>query len=100
MSSSPRRRSPITGRRRPPTTKIKKTAENLALPMARTTDIIGTRCRRTPIGPFVVGFAAETDAVEQNARTKMLRKNLDMIAANEVGHDKAFDCDDNELMVL
>jgi phosphopantothenoylcysteine decarboxylase/phosphopantothenate--cysteine ligase len=38
--------------------------------------------------------------VEQNARTKMLRKNLDMIAANEVGHDKAFDCADNELIVL
>ncbi len=30
----------------------------------------------------------------------MLRKNLDMIAANEVGHDKAFDCADNELIVL
>ncbi len=49
---------------------------------------------------FVVGFAAETDTVEQNARSKMLRKNLDMIAANEVGHDKAFDCADNELIVL
>jgi phosphopantothenoylcysteine decarboxylase/phosphopantothenate--cysteine ligase len=48
----------------------------------------------------VVGFAAETENVEQNARTKMLKKNLDMIAANEVGHDKAFDCPDNELVVL
>jgi phosphopantothenoylcysteine decarboxylase/phosphopantothenate--cysteine ligase len=38
--------------------------------------------------------------VEQNARLKLLKKNLDMIAANEVGHDKAFDCEDNQLIVL
>ena len=48
----------------------------------------------------MVGFAAETEAVEQNARTKLMKKNLDMIAANEVGHDKAFDCEDNQLIVL
>jgi phosphopantothenoylcysteine decarboxylase/phosphopantothenate--cysteine ligase len=38
--------------------------------------------------------------VEQNARTKLMKKNLDMIAANEVGHDKAFDSEDNQLLVL
>jgi phosphopantothenoylcysteine decarboxylase / phosphopantothenate---cysteine ligase len=48
----------------------------------------------------VVGFAAETESVEQHARAKLLKKNLDMIAANEVGHDKAFDCEDNQLVVL
>lgn len=80
--------------------KIKKTEENLALQMARTTDIIGTLAAGALRPAFVVGFAAETDAVEQNARSKMLRKNLDMIAANEVGHAKAFDCSDNELIVL
>jgi phosphopantothenoylcysteine decarboxylase / phosphopantothenate---cysteine ligase len=82
------------------TQKIKKTEESLALQMARTTDIIGTLAAGPQRPAFVVGFAAETDTVEQNARTKMLRKNLDMIAANEVGHDKAFDCADNELIVL
>ena len=82
------------------TQKIKKTEENLALQMARTTDIIGTVAASANRPAFVVGFAAETDTVEQNARTKMLRKSLDMIAANEVGHDKAFDCADNELIVL
>src|ERR1700733_5573146 len=80
--------------------KIKKTEESLALQMARTTDIIGTLGAGALRPAFVVGFAAETDTVEQNARSKMLRKNLDMIAANEVGHDKAFDCADNELIVL
>ena len=48
----------------------------------------------------MVGFAAETNAVEHYARAKLLAKNLDLIAANEVGHAKAFDCDENALLVL
>ena len=35
--------------------------------------------------PFTVGFAAETDDVEANARGKLERKRLDLIAANRVG---------------
>ncbi|HUN73809.1 MAG TPA: bifunctional phosphopantothenoylcysteine decarboxylase/phosphopantothenate--cysteine ligase CoaBC [Steroidobacteraceae bacterium] len=84
---------------RPPDHKIKKSTEKLAIEMERTVDIIAAVAAR-PARPFVVGFAAETESVEQNARAKMLKKNLDMIAANEVGHDKAFDSPDNELVVL
>ena len=83
----------------PPEQKIKKSSERLALDMERTVDVIASVAARAE-RPFVVGFAAETENVEQHARTKMLKKNLDMIAANEVGHDKAFDCADNELLVL
>ena len=79
--------------------KIKKTTDTLDLNMERTTDVLATVAARSD-RPFVVGFAAETEAVEQNARLKLLKKNLDMIAANEVGHDKAFDCEDNQLIVL
>jgi phosphopantothenoylcysteine decarboxylase / phosphopantothenate---cysteine ligase len=79
--------------------KIKKTAEAMELVMERTADVLATVAAR-PDRPFVVGFAAETETVEQNARTKLMKKNLDMIAANEVGHDKAFDSDDNQLIVL
>ena len=79
--------------------KIKKTAESLELAMERTTDVLATVAARAD-RPYAVGFAAETESVEQNARTKLMKKNLDMIAANEVGHDKAFDCDDNQLIVL
>jgi phosphopantothenoylcysteine decarboxylase / phosphopantothenate---cysteine ligase len=79
--------------------KIKKGAENLELSMERTDDVLATVAAKAE-RPFMVGFAAETEAVEQNARAKMLKKNLDMIAANEVGHDKAFDSDDNQLVVL
>jgi phosphopantothenoylcysteine decarboxylase / phosphopantothenate---cysteine ligase len=81
--------------------KIKKTSESLDLKMERTVDILATVAARTGRDrPFVVGFAAETDSVEQYARQKLLKKNLDMIAANEVGHDKVFEKDDNALLVL
>jgi phosphopantothenoylcysteine decarboxylase / phosphopantothenate---cysteine ligase len=79
--------------------KIKKKTETLSLEMIRTADILA-HVSRGPNRPFVVGFAAETTAVEQHARAKLLSKNLDMIAANEVGHTKAFDCDENALLVL
>src|ERR1700728_1965532 len=79
--------------------KIKKTSETLALELTRTTDILSQVSASTP-RPFMVGFAAETNAVEHYARAKLLAKNLDLIAANEVGHTKAFDSDDNSLLVL
>jgi phosphopantothenoylcysteine decarboxylase/phosphopantothenate--cysteine ligase len=79
--------------------KIKKTSDTLELSMERTPDVLATVAARAD-RPFVVGFAAETESVEQNARAKLMKKNLDMIAANEVGDDKAFDSDDNQLIVL
>lgn len=79
--------------------KIKKTAEKLDLELERTPDVLATVASR-PQRPFVVGFAAETESIEQHARTKLMKKNLDMIAANEVGAEKGFDCEDNELLVL
>jgi phosphopantothenoylcysteine decarboxylase / phosphopantothenate---cysteine ligase len=79
--------------------KIKKTADTMELSMQRTADVLATVAASAE-RPFVVGFAAETESVEHHARTKLMKKNLDMIAANEVGHDKAFDCADNQLIVL
>jgi phosphopantothenoylcysteine decarboxylase / phosphopantothenate---cysteine ligase len=78
--------------------KIKKTSEELVLQLSRTPDILATIAKGTP-RPFVVGFAAETQNVEQNALKKLEGKNLDMIAANQVGEGLAFDCDDNALTV-
>ncbi len=48
----------------------------------------------------MVGFAAETEKVEQHALAKLERKRLDMIAANQVGEGMAFDQDDNSLLLL
>jgi phosphopantothenoylcysteine decarboxylase / phosphopantothenate---cysteine ligase len=79
--------------------KIKKTQDTLELAMQRTTDVLAT-VAALPNRPFVVGFAAETESVEQYAKQKLLKKNLDMIAANEVGKGKVFEQDDNALLVL
>src|SRR5688500_12807773 len=79
--------------------KIKKTSESMDFKMERTVDILATVAARAQ-RPFVVGFAAETDSVEQYARQKLLKKNLDMIAANEVGDDKVFEQDDDAWLVL
>jgi phosphopantothenoylcysteine decarboxylase/phosphopantothenate--cysteine ligase len=79
--------------------KIKKSSENMTLELVRNPDILA-QVSASAQRPFVVGFAAETNGLEQHARTKLLAKNLDLIAANEVGHSKAFDCEDNSLLVL
>ncbi len=79
--------------------KIKKTSECLELSLQRAPDILASVAaleRR----PFTIGFAAETTDVEKHARDKLTRKRLDLIAANEVGADRAFDREDNALLVL
>ena len=78
--------------------KIKKTSDSLVLPLSRTTDILASVSAGTP-RPFVVGFAAETQNVERNALAKLEGKNLDLIAANQVGENLGFDQDDNALTV-
>jgi phosphopantothenoylcysteine decarboxylase/phosphopantothenate--cysteine ligase len=84
---------------RPAAQKIKKKEAELDLSLERTVDVLAAVAARAD-RPFVVGFAAETESVEQNAREKLLRKKLDLIAANEVGDDKVFDKDDNALVVI
>jgi phosphopantothenoylcysteine decarboxylase/phosphopantothenate--cysteine ligase len=53
-----------------------------------------------PEPPFTLGFAAETEALEANARNKLHAKSLDMIAANRVGPGLGFEVDDNALQVF
>jgi len=79
--------------------KIKKQGLGVKLDLEPAPDIIKSVADMAK-RPFVVGFAAETDDVEDNARGKLKRKKLDMIAANHVGDGIAFDCDDNALTVL
>lgn len=80
--------------------KIKKTAADMAVALARTTDILATVAATTP-HPFVVGFAAETHDLEHYARDKLQRKRLDLIAANQVGgSDGGFESDCNTLQVF
>jgi phosphopantothenoylcysteine decarboxylase/phosphopantothenate--cysteine ligase len=79
--------------------KIKKQGTAVKLDLEPAPDIIKSVADMAK-RPFVVGFAAETNDVEDNARIKLKRKKLDMIAANHVGDGIAFDCDDNALTVI
>jgi phosphopantothenoylcysteine decarboxylase/phosphopantothenate--cysteine ligase len=79
--------------------KIKKQGLSVKLDLEPAPDIIKSVADMAK-RPFVVGFAAETNDVEENARAKLKRKKLDMIAANQVGEGIAFDCDDNALTVI
>jgi len=79
--------------------KIKKQGVSVKLDLEPAPDIIKSVADMAK-RPYVVGFAAETNDVEENARIKLKRKKLDMIAANQVGDGIAFDCDDNALTVI
>ena len=49
----------------------------------------------------LVGFAAETENIEENARSKLERKGCDLVVANDVGRsDIGFDAAENELLLL
>ncbi|MCK5262583.1 MAG: bifunctional phosphopantothenoylcysteine decarboxylase/phosphopantothenate--cysteine ligase CoaBC, partial [Gammaproteobacteria bacterium] len=85
--------------------KIKKDNESLNLALERNPDILSD-VAHSKTRPFVVGFAAETENIEQNAQSKLQRKNLDMIAANFVGQtennkqDIGFNSEYNALQVF
>jgi phosphopantothenoylcysteine decarboxylase/phosphopantothenate--cysteine ligase len=79
--------------------KIKKQTAEWALPLTPVKDILATTAALKP-RPFCVGFAAETGQLEQNAEKKRRGKNVDMIAANQVGEGLGFDSDDNELLLV
>ncbi len=83
----------------PSVQKIKKQQEELTLQLVRNPDVL-SEVAAIINGPFTVGFAAETENLEAHAREKLQNKNLDMIAANLVGEGKAFDQDENALLVL
>ena len=80
--------------------KIKKTQETMTLSLVKNPDILATISLAHP-ELFVVGFAAETQDVEHYARGKLVAKDLDMIACNDVSRaDIGFASDDNAMQVF
>jgi phosphopantothenoylcysteine decarboxylase/phosphopantothenate--cysteine ligase len=84
----------------PSEAKIKKGTAELAVRLVRNPDILAEVAALDP-GPFTVGFAAETERVEEYALGKLTEKRLDLIAANRVGGERGgFEREDNALTVL
>jgi len=82
------------------TDKIKKTGEEMVLPLVRNPDTLATIAARKD-APFTVGFAAETSEVERYATDKLQRKKLKMIVANDVSAPGlGFNSDHNAVTVF
>ncbi|MEJ6580613.1 MAG: phosphopantothenoylcysteine decarboxylase [Akkermansiaceae bacterium] len=81
--------------------KIKKSDEEITLTLVKTKDILGSARRVMDYKGILVGFAAETENVEENAREKCLRKHCDLVIANDVSRkDIGFDSSENEVTLV
>ena len=81
--------------------KIKKSTDTLSLELVRNPDILGST--RTTFGftGTLVGFAAETEDLEGNAREKLNRKGCDLVIANDVSEPGiGFDSDRNRVLLV
>ena len=79
--------------------KIKKTGHRITVELVPTSDILAHVATRHP-RPFCVGFAAETEHLLEQARTKLTTKGADMICANQVGDDLVFGRDESSLVLI
>lgn len=78
--------------------KIKKDSDKLTLHLVRTVDILGAVAAQ---GLIKVGFAAESENVEENARKKLREKQVDIIVANDItANDSGFNVDTNEVLLI
>jgi phosphopantothenoylcysteine decarboxylase/phosphopantothenate--cysteine ligase len=81
------------------TQKVKKTDANLTVRMVRNPDVLAALGERKG-GTFLVGFAAETQDHEANAREKLAKKHLDVIVVNDVSQQRGWGLQRNTLTVL
>ncbi|OLQ86117.1 phosphopantothenoylcysteine decarboxylase [Vibrio panuliri] len=82
--------------------KLKKTddSDSMSVTMVKNPDIVASVAAMAENRPFTVGFAAETQNVKQYALSKLTRKNLDMICANDVSQQgQGFNSNDNAINV-
>jgi len=81
--------------------KLKKSADTLTLELVKTQDILGSARALFGFKGTLVGFAAETENLEANAREKLTRKQCDLIVANDVSKPGiGFDSNQNEILLI
>lgn len=84
-----------------PEQKIKKTGDTMTLELVKNPDILGSARTVFNYKGTLVGFAAETENVEANARGKLERKGCDLVVANDVSRkDIGFDVNENEVLLV
>lgn len=81
--------------------KIKKVNDKLVIELERTPDILGSMRKVFGFQGTLIGFAAETQNLLEYARDKRVRKQCDMIVANDVSRpDVGFDSCENEVILV
>ena len=81
--------------------KIKKNGENISLELSENPDILSRISKRNFNRPhLVIGFAAETEKLEKNAKAKLLTKGCDWILANNVSNGNVFNKDENKIIFI
>jgi len=83
--------------------KIKKDSQRFSIDVAPTPDILAdvAAARGEAASPLLVGFAAETERLLDNAKSKLTRKRLDLLIANDVSlRDSGFGSDYNTVTLL
>ena len=81
--------------------KIKKSEDSVTLTLERTRDVLSEVAASRANGMLVIGFAAETENVVDNAREKLRSKKLDVIVANDVTReDSGFDSTTNAITII
>ena len=81
--------------------KIKKTDGDMSIPLERTTDIIKYLGEHKKEGQFICGFSMETKDMLENSSAKLVKKNMDMIVANNVKDEGAgFAVDTNKVVMI
>lgn len=81
--------------------KIKKTTEDMSIPLARTQDILSYLGQHKQETQFICGFSMETQNMLENSRSKLVKKNIDMIIANNLKEAGAgFGTDTNVITLI
>lgn len=80
--------------------KIKKSNQDLKFTTIKNPDILKTISDSKQRPKIIIGFSAETENIIENAKSKLISKNLDLIIANDVSENKVFGKDTNKVYVL
>jgi len=80
--------------------KIKKKSDDMSIALTRTDDILEYLGKNRSEGQYICGFSMETENMIENSRSKLIKKNLDMIVANNLKQDGAGFAGDTNIITM
>ena len=80
--------------------KIKKKSDDMSIALTRTDDILEYLGKNCSEGQYICGFSMETENMIENSRSKLIKKNLDMIVANNLKQDGAGFAGDTNIITM